>query len=250
MLAAARSAERWRPQLGEPIGRGASGVAKRLDAFRRHASLSGRRLLDVGCGNGAYTTVMARDFDEVVAVDVAEEHLAEFRASLRDDPLGERISIERISAEALPYPDGHFDAVTAIEVLEHLDNLDVALGEITRVLRPGGTFFVAAPNRLFPIETHTFRLRPGGAERPGRLLPFLPYIGPLHRRIATARNFTAVELRRLMTARGLREVGVDHIMPPFDRWGLGRRLLRPITDRLERSPLGVFGVSVIGVYRK
>lgn len=39
-------------------------------------------------------------------------------------------------------------------------------------------------------------------------------------------------------------------MPPFDRWDAGRRFVRPVTERLERSPAKALGVSVVGVFVK
>jgi SAM-dependent methyltransferase len=225
-------------------------VAKRLSAFGRHWPLRGERLLDVGCGNGAYTMVMAEGFREVEAIDVEPGRLEELSTALRGSPLQARIQVREMSAQRLAFPDQHFDVVTAIEVIEHIADLEAALDEIRRVLRPGGVLCVACPNRLFPIETHTFTVPFSGRELPGRFLPFLPYLPPIHRRLATARNFMAGELRELMLDHGLEERAVDYIMPPFDGWALGRRLLKPITEQLERSPLRIFGVSIIGIYQR
>lgn len=239
------------PELGAPIRPGAKGgVSKRLAAFNRHAPLRGHRLLDVGCGNGAYTTVMAEGFDEVVAIDVVDEHLDALRAAIAGTHLESKIEVRKMSADKLEFPDGHFDVVTGIEVLEHIERLDEALDEISRVLAVGGAFCVTVPNRLFPIETHSFMVPGTRAQRPGKLVPFLPYLPPLHRRLATARNFLPHELRDRMLKAGFDEVGLDYIMPPFDNWKFGARFLRPLTNALERSPLRIFGVSIVGIYRK
>ncbi|MDQ6839035.1 MAG: methyltransferase domain-containing protein [Actinomycetota bacterium] len=223
-----------------------SAVQKRLNAFGRHWSLSGERLLDVGCGNGAYTTVLGEGFEEVHAIDVEPHRIEQFRQRSAADP---KYSIAVGTAEALDFPDDHFDVVTAIEVLEHIVDLDRALGEIGRVLRPGGAFLVSCPNRLFPLETHTVMF---GKHRtyPARRIPFLPYIKPLHRRLSTARNFTRRDLTELVCKDRLRVVAWDGVMPPLDNWRPGRRQLRPIMDWLERSPLNRFGVSIIGVFVK
>lgn len=232
--------------LGCPVEYGVSAVQKRLSAFARHWSLSGERLLDVGCGNGAYTTVLGKSFREVHAIDVEPRRIEQFRGRSAMDL---NYSVAVGTAEALDFPDDHFDVVTAIEVLEHIVDLDRALDEIRRVLRPGGAFLVSCPNRLFPLETHTVAF---GKQRiyPARRFPFLPYIKPLHRRLSTARNFTRRDLVELVCTDQIHVQAWDWVMPPLDNWHYGRRQLRATMDRLERSPLKLFGVSIIGVFVK
>lgn len=238
------------PELGQPIAVGASGVLKRLSAFNQLAAFRGRSLLDVGCGNGAYTMALAAVFPDVTAIDVESERLQSFAAELAGDPSLTGVVIEHMSVEALSFPDGRFDAVTMIEVLEHVEHPHRAAAEVARVLAPGGLVYISVPNRLFPLETHSVVLPPNNRVVAGRWLPFLPYFRALHRRISLARNFRPGELDRLMVPVGLRPIGVSYVMPPFDRWRFGRRWIRPLTDRLERSMLGVFGVSIIAVYAK
>lgn len=235
--------------LGRPIAYGASGIDKRLSSFRRLVPFGAGRLLDVGCGNGAYTIELAKEFESVVAIDVEPDRLAELEAKSRASVPPGRINARRMSAETMAFDDESFDTVTAIEVLEHITNLPTALSEIARVLKAGGYLYASVPNRRFPFETHAVKL-PRRGEIDGRFLPFLPYVRPLHRRISTARNFTDAELVDIMTWAGLEPVGIGHVMPPFDHWRMGRRVIKPVTERLERSAAGVLGVSIIGVFRK
>ena len=216
-----------------------------MAAFRRHCALEGERLLDIGCGNGAYTIALAEGFQEAHGIDIESGRLEIFR-----DGMGNAANLfaHEMAAEELSFPAGHFDVVTAIEVLEHIVDLDKALGEVWRVLRPGGAFLISIPNRLFPLETHYVNV--AGRQIDGRYLPFLPYLPPLHHRIALARNFSARELDRLLTKRGFRRSEIDYVMPPFDHSRLGRRALKPLLDQLERTPLRIFGVSLIAVYLK
>lgn len=220
---------------------GERGLTKRLDALARRVDLRGDRLLDIGCGDGAYTVRLAGGFSSVDAIDVQDGPLALFRERIDGTPAAGQITIGEMSAAKLDYPDDTFDMVTAIEVLEHVTELDQALEEIHRVLKPGGRFAFTTPNRWFPFETHGFIYR---GKRYKARAPFLTWIVPLHRRLADARTFTATELRRRLAAAGLRTSSVDYIMPPFDRSGLGRRL-RPVTDLAERSPLRWLGMALV-----
>jgi hypothetical protein len=81
-------------------------------------------------------------------------------------------------------------------------------------------------------------------------VPFLPYVKPLHRRLSTARNFARRDLAELVCTEEVRLVAWDWVMPPLDHWRRGRAPLLALLDRLERSPLRVFGVSIIGIFEK
>src|SRR5438128_969447 len=86
-------------------------------------------LLDIGCGTGGMAPVLARH-GRVVALD-AERRSFELSP---DRPYAHRVVG---SAESLPFRDGSFDAVIALDVLEHLDDDAAGAAQIRRVLRPG-----------------------------------------------------------------------------------------------------------------
>jgi SAM-dependent methyltransferase len=226
---------------------GPRGIAKRLEALGRLTPLSGDRLLDVGCASGEYTESLARGFASTDAIDIEPERLEVFDKRLADQGIAHRIVITQMSAGQMTFRGETFDAVTAIEVLEHIPDLAAALDEIHRVLRPGGRFLVTGPNRWFPFETHGVWFR--GRRYPPTRAPFLTWIPPLHRRMANARSFTISSLRRTIEPHGFRLTGYTRLMPPFDRSRAGKRM-RPITDRLERTPLGVFGITLVMVFER
>jgi methionine biosynthesis protein MetW len=101
-----------------------------------------RRLLDIGCRDGAFLG-MVLDVglcSEVCGVDISEEAIG--NASDR----GFQASVVDLNDIQLPYPDSHFGAVTVLGVVEHLFDPDFVLSEISRVLEPSGQLVVAVPN--------------------------------------------------------------------------------------------------------
>lgn len=110
--------------LGRSSTKGERGISKRLDALDTHVHLHGERLLDVGCGDGTYTLRMAPVFQQVEAIDIQPGRLDMFRAHLNGTG---NITLRQSTAEHLDYPDHSFDMVTAIEVVEHIGDLDAAL---------------------------------------------------------------------------------------------------------------------------
>lgn len=233
--------------LGKPSAFGERGITKRLDALARRTDLTGGRLLDIGCGDGSYTSRLAEGFSAVDAIDIQADLLSRFAQRVAGSPLADRITISEMSAAKLDYPDDTFDLVTSIEVLEHIVELDEALAGIRRVLKPGGRFAFTTPNRWFLFETHGFIVR--GRRYPPARAPFLTWIAPLHQRLADARTFTDGELRRRLSQAGMQTRSVDYIMPPFDRSAVGQRI-RTVTDLAERTPLRVLGMALVVTAQK
>lgn len=102
---------------------------------------SNPRILDVGCGTGA-NLKMLRLYGQAEGVDISEQAV-DFckRRGLESVKLG--------AIEELPYEDQSFDIITALDVLEHLDDDAAGLQEIRRVLRPNGTLLLFVPAFMF-----------------------------------------------------------------------------------------------------
>jgi ubiquinone/menaquinone biosynthesis C-methylase UbiE len=114
----------------------------RQQAMRRHflADLPvrvGGRVLDVGCGTGALTRLLAGwpGIGEVVGLDPAPAFLAKAREHTRDLP---HVAFQEGDGRALPFDGSAFDIVVFDSVLSHISEPDRALAEAFRVLRPGG----------------------------------------------------------------------------------------------------------------
>lgn len=99
------------------------------------------RILDVGCGTGGNLELLSR-FGDVEGVDISEEALAFCRTR-------GLAKVRRGAAERLPYEDRSFDLVTALDVVEHLDDDLAGLREMRRVLRPGGRVLLFVPAFMF-----------------------------------------------------------------------------------------------------
>jgi SAM-dependent methyltransferase len=123
-----------------------AGLAARRDAQRRfldgtnafdvalEAVLAARpeRVLEVGCGMGQFAERVARELEaEVVATDLSPRMVA----LTRERGLDARVA----DVQGLPFGDGEFDCAASNWMLYHVPDVDRALGELRRVLRPGGT---------------------------------------------------------------------------------------------------------------
>ncbi|HEY0322457.1 MAG TPA: class I SAM-dependent methyltransferase [Pyrinomonadaceae bacterium] len=99
------------------------------------------KILDVGCGTGA-NLVMLGEFGEAHGIDVSHDALSFCRARGLEN-------VRHGAAEELPYEDGTFDLVTALDVVEHLDDDAAGLKEFRRVLRPDGRILLFVPAFMF-----------------------------------------------------------------------------------------------------
>ena len=111
--------------------------------------------LDLGCGEGASLPVLATQFRQVVGIDPSLPDLLLARKTLETSNL-ENVQLIQAYGQRLPFPDGSVDYVNALNVLEHVFDLDAILGESCRVLRPGGRLAADSRNRfdLFLPEPH------------------------------------------------------------------------------------------------
>ena len=114
-------------------------ICRSLEADSRQTTRP--HILDVGCGTGANLEMLAQ-YGETEGVDISPEALAFCRARGLE-------KVKQGEAERLPYEDKRFDLVTALDVVEHLDDDVAGLEEIRRVLRPGGYALLFVPAFMF-----------------------------------------------------------------------------------------------------
>jgi SAM-dependent methyltransferase len=135
------------PLTGE---RTVPGVVEENYWFRRHEVAyqfvrelipSGAAVLEVGCGEGYGTDLLAERAD-IVGIDYDELTIAHAAARYP------RATFVRANLAALPFAAASFDAVISMQVVEHVWNHCEYLAECARVLRPGGRLVLSTPNRL------------------------------------------------------------------------------------------------------
>jgi SAM-dependent methyltransferase len=166
------------PLTGE---RTVPGVAAENYWFRRHEAayrfvlplVTGATVLEVGCGEGYGTALLAGAARRVLGLDYDALTVAHATATYP------RVRFVRANLAALPVPSGSADVVAALQVIEHVWNHPEFVRECLRALRPGGRLVVTTPNRL------TFS--------PGLDTPRNPF---------HTKEFTAAELAELLTGCG------------------------------------------------
>jgi SAM-dependent methyltransferase len=165
--------------------------ARRVKMLSNHLR-AGMSVLELGCGTGYFTRELARSGADIVAIDVS----ADLLKIARTDCPGKNVRYEVQNACALSYPETVFDSVVGSSVLHHLE-VKRALGEIYRVLKPGGTIYFTEPNMLNPQIA---------------IQKNVPWV---KRKLGDSPDETAFfrwPLRRLLKETGFRDVQID----PFD----------------------------------
>ena len=117
-------------------------VAQREQFLRTLAPRTGEKVLDVGAGPGFLAAAIGNavgHMGRVCGVDISEHLLAIARSHCADLSW---VEFQQADAAHLPFPSGDFDAAVATQVLEYVPDVDAALAELHRVVRPGGRAMV------------------------------------------------------------------------------------------------------------
>ena len=138
----------------------------RLDYVRQRTPLQGARILDVGCGGGLLSEALAGAGARVSAIDLAPELVKVARLHGLESGLQVDYQVKPVEQLAAEAP-GSFDAVTCMEMLEHVPDPAAIIAACATLLRPGGRLFLSTLNRT-PVAV---ALAIVGAEYVARLLP-------------------------------------------------------------------------------
>jgi len=155
------------------------------------------RLLEVGCGIGVDSVHLARCGFDVTAIDLTEEAIEVARAFARRRAVS--IDFRVGNAESLEFPDASFDALYSFGVLHHTPDIERAVGEVRRVLRPGGTAHVMLYHARSLVHLVHWLLR-------------LPYESPRDRKdqCPVVYTFTRKEARALFSGFSDVEIRADY----------------------------------------
>lgn len=138
----------------------------RLDYINSYASLAGKRVIDVGCGGGILAESMALLGAQVTGIDMGEAPLSVAKLHLLES--GAEVDYRQITAEEMAAQQpGSFDAVTCMEMLEHVPDPASVIQSCATLVKPGGWVFFSTINR----NPKAFLLAIVGAEHILRLLP-------------------------------------------------------------------------------
>ena len=135
--------------------------------------LSGKKVLDVGCGGGILTEALARCGAQATGIDLSRESIEAAKVHARQQGLNIDYRYENIEDTASKHA-GEFDAITCMEMLEHVPEPNKIIDACSRLLKPGGYAFFSTINRtpkalvmvifggeyilrLLPRGTHTYK---------------------------------------------------------------------------------------------
>ncbi len=114
----------------------------RFDTMLEFVAPQPQQVLDLGCGDGYFSYLLAQHGHQVTSVDLAQNRLAKFQTIARE------LNIRQVQADIKQtgLPAASFDLIVASEVLEHIEGYEDVVREAYRLLKPGGKFMVSVPH--------------------------------------------------------------------------------------------------------
>lgn len=118
----------------------------------------GKKILDVGCGSGAYMLTIAKMGGKIFGQDISADHVSKSSVLLKEN--GFDANVKAGDAVKILFDDNYFDAVFSADFFEHIsyEQKDQVISEVYRVLKPGGVFTIKTPN-LDYLKLSTFLKR-------------------------------------------------------------------------------------------
>ena len=199
----------WGGRLVWDAGRGAGGtrgasVEAVVAALAPRRRASGERVLDAGCGTGDHVLALARAGFVAVGVDFAEGMLAPARAKAAAAG-SDAVFVNATLDARLPFEDGEFDHVVSVSSLQAVADPSFTLGELRRVLKPGGTLLLVHYPRpalhALPLGREV-RVRAGRLRDPSPAQVAFVTAKAWAERRGGSRYWSADEIRTMLRAAG------------------------------------------------
>jgi ubiquinone/menaquinone biosynthesis C-methylase UbiE len=187
-------------------------VRRIVQALQARSAMPRERVLDAGCGTGDYALALARAGFQVTGIDYAAGMLSCARAKVPPELTG-RLSFRPMDLNArLAFPDASFDHVINISVLQVTADPAFTLGELWRVLKPGGTLVllhVPKPESHHRPLREVIRYRIGGLATGSLWKKALVAAKAWAERRRAARYWTVAELEQMLATSRFETLSVD-----------------------------------------
>jgi ubiquinone/menaquinone biosynthesis C-methylase UbiE len=220
---------------GAPFGR-----------FLKSEALSGKAVLEIGCGMGTHAAMLARAGARLTAIDLTERAVATVTRRFEIFQLSGRI--QHADSEQLPFADASFDMIWSWGVIHHSSSTERCFTEITRVLKPGGRILVMVyyrPSLVYYLHCGFLR----GVIFGQLLYRSLQEIYTAASDGFYARVFTKKELQALLEPHYgqlmMSVVGLKAELLPIPRWRFKEKVEELIPDGLASTILSRWGSMIV-----
>jgi 2-polyprenyl-3-methyl-5-hydroxy-6-metoxy-1,4-benzoquinol methylase len=200
--------------LGRPADATDRIISRRVNLVRAIDGFvsTDKTLLEIGCGNGATTLMLAPDMKSVLAIDIVDEYKQDILRQAAEKGLNNCafmcVNIEDDGAAV----SGTFDRIISFEVIEHLQH-ESSVAFFREKLADDGILAISVPNKWWIFETHGAKL----PLLPWNRVPFFSWLPrPLHERWANARIYTKKRIERLLREHGFEILSSRYITAPMD----------------------------------
>jgi len=229
---------------GSPSSYWSNGLDKRLHMVSKDLNLKDKKILDVGCGLGAFMDKFLEFSEEIYGVEPDKEKADIARAK--------GLKVFDSTAEKTPFNDNYFDIVFLHEVIEHVDDDYKTIAECLRILKKDGFIVIFCPNRLYPFETHGVYFKGKYYFGNKFLVPYLPVI---YKKLTPhVRNYYRKDLLKLFKNKEVEIIKKTYVYPGIDSFSVRHKtlglLIKKIIFVFEKTPLKIFGISHYLIVKK
>jgi 2-polyprenyl-3-methyl-5-hydroxy-6-metoxy-1,4-benzoquinol methylase len=215
--------------LGKPADDTDKIITRRIDILNRYPDFfrNDLDLVEVGCGNGATVTRIAKRFRACTGVDIFDYKKEFEHQQVKNQAYNAVFTQIDLEKETLPVK---FDRLISFEVIEHLTSED-SVEKYNELLNEGGLAAISVPNKWWIFETHGARL----PLLPWNRVPFFSWLPrPIHERFANARIYTRNRILGLLRKHDFEIIDSCYITAPMDVLKEGR-LKTFLTKNIFRS---------------